>query len=700
MMLGKKFRGLRCGGPHSLATVTVGVGGIEALLVLGQLVLHAFDRHSPALAGLVSVIGGVLAVCFLGLGIRWVRRVALWRLRNRLILTYVFIGVIPVVLLMVMAIVTVRLFNGQFATFIVTSELRFQLNELEAVNETVAATVVSSVAAGTMPDKAVQSIRFAGSQRSLTVWAPGAGEPSVYTLPAGAAATSKPLPSLAQKSSSMVIEQGLHLRAWQTVTAGSRKLIVILSEPVQPEMLGRLAGDVGEITLNPPVTGSTPGEEKDLRAYNPGVRETQADPTPRIEPLAQAAVRIVAGSVGTPKGRWDRVVGFGMSLKAVDWHNGGNFDMMLSVRTRPSLLYGRLFSALGEFAGGTFTLLAMVALFFALIELVALITGIRLARTMTGSVAALYDATQHVNRGDLKHRIQVVNKDQLAALEMSFNSMTESMEKLIAERTQVQRWESELAIAQEVQAQLFPSESSPQLASLEVHGVCLPARTVSGDYYDFLPLGNENMGLAVGDISGKGISAALMMANLHSAVRVYEFGSVPPREAARATDGGSVVPEAAIRPPAAMLELLNLHLNFSTAPEKYATLFFAIWHGASHRLTYSNGGHPPPLIIGADGSMHKLETGGTVIGLLNHICWDEATIEMRPGDLLVAYSDGVTEPENEKGEFGAERLAELIRANRNLPLTSIAESVISAVQAWIGTAELPDDMLLVLARAR
>jgi sigma-B regulation protein RsbU (phosphoserine phosphatase) len=251
-----------------------------------------------------------------------------------------------------------------------------------------------------------------------------------------------------------------------------------------------------------------------------------------------------------------------------------------------------------------------------------------------------------------------------------------------------------------VQAQLFPPEAFQQLASLEVHGVCLPARTVSGDYYDLLPLGNENLGIAVGDISGKGISAALMMANLHSAVRVYEFGSVPPSEATSAIDGGSVVPEAAIRPPAAMLELLNLHMNFSTAPEKYATLFFAIWHGSSHRLTYSNGGHPPPLVIGADGSMRKLETGGPVIGLLNHIGWDEATIEMHPGDLLVAYSDGITEPENEKGEFGAERLAELIRTNRSLPLASMAELVISAVHAWIGTAELPDDILLVLARSR
>jgi sigma-B regulation protein RsbU (phosphoserine phosphatase) len=381
----------------------------------------------------------MLAVCFLALAVQWTRRVVLWRLRNRLIVTYVFIGVIPVVLLMFIVIVGVYLFDGQFATFMVISEMRSQLKALEAVNETAAGTVASLIAAGIPPDKAIQSIRIPGSQRSLTVWALGVGDSAVYTLPAGVAATSKPRPSLAGKSPSMVIEQGLHLRAWRTVTAGSREWVVILSEPLQQEMLGRLAGDFGEITFNPPFNGLVPSAEEGRHAYTPGVQETQSEPMLRIDPLVQKAARIEAGSVGTPKGCWDRVIGFSLTLKVADWYTGSDVDAMFSVRTRPSLLYGQLFMALGEFAGGTFALLAMVALFFALIELAALIICIRLARAMTGSVAALYEATQHVNRGNLKHRIQVVNHDQLAALETSFNSMTESMEKLLAERTRLRR---------------------------------------------------------------------------------------------------------------------------------------------------------------------------------------------------------------------------------------------------------------------
>ena len=205
--------------------------------------------------------------------------------------------------------------------------------------------------------------------------------------------------------------------------------------------------------------------------------------------------------------------------------------------TRPSLLYARLFQTMVEFGGAIWTLLIVLAIVFAIIELIALIVGVGLTRTMTRSVAELYGATQHINRGDLKHRITVTTQDQLAALESSFNSMSESLEQLIAEQKEKQRLENELAIAQEVQSQLFPKAMS-DLESLEVHGVCRPARTVSGDYYDFLPYGLDRLGIAVGDISGKGISAALLMATIHSAVRAYEIGRMPAMTAHLVAAGG------------------------------------------------------------------------------------------------------------------------------------------------------------------
>ena len=149
-----------------------------------------------------------------------------------------------------------------------------------------------------------------------------------------------------------------------------------------------------------------------------------------------------------------------------------------------------------------------------------------------------------------------------------------------------------------------------------------------------------------------------------------------------------------------LLSLLNHQLYEGTPAAKYATLFLGIYDGATRRLTYANGGHLPPILISDDGSSQLLDSGGTVVGLFDNVSYPEATVQLRAGDVLVAYSDGVTEPENDYGEFGEERLIQLVRANRHLPLERITEIVLGAVADWIGENEQPDDVTLVLARAR
>jgi phosphoserine phosphatase RsbU/P len=327
---------------------------------------------------------------------------------------------------------------------------------------------------------------------------------------------------------------------------------------------------------------------------------------------------------------------------------------------------------------------------------------------MTSSVAELYRATEHVNRGDLSHRIQINGHDQMAALEGSFNSMTGSLAKLIDEQKEKQRLENELSIAYEVQELLFPGEVT-NLPSLEVHGVCIPARTVSGDYYDFIPLGTDRMVLAVGDISGKGISAALLMATVHAFVRAYslepEMVLVPAAVQYQAEsqgdsrmyyrgDGGSESQLA----PAMLMTTLNYQLYRSTPAAKYATMFLGCYDPTARVLRYCNAGHLPPIIIRATGEAFPLDINGTVVGLFDGVTYDESTVVMQPGDIFVAYSDGVTEPENEFGEFGEDRLVALIKEHRRKPLPRIAEIVTGAVADWIGAAEQPDDVTIVLAR--
>jgi len=213
--------------------------------------------------------------------------------------------------------------------------------------------------------------------------------------------------------------------------------------------------------------------------------------------------------------------------------------------------------------------------------------------------------------------------------------------------------------------------------------------------------------LAVGDISGKGISAALLMATIHSAVRAYSLESMPqlrePVAVGAVAGSGRMMatwPEGIEVSPGALLALLNHQLYESTPAAKYATLFLAIYDGRSQTLTYSNGGHLPPILIGKDGAVRRLEAGGTVIGLFDGMTYEEDSVQMHPGEVFLAYSDGVTEPENEFGEFGEDRLIELVRENRQLPLPQIIQIVTAAVDTWIGDKEQPDDVTLVLARAR
>jgi len=500
---------------------------------------------------------------------------------------------------------------------------------------------------------------------------------------------------------------------------GEPPLTVISSEPLDQRLLQELATDLGEITLyasglNLQKVGDTvPTAPSSGVAVgggaSPGVSVTtrKADGSYVLdtgkEPLTPT---YTAGSLPPPVRSFDNQVTFATSIFVVNWATGDTSQpAAISVQTRFSKLYGRLFAALGDFAPAVEFVLLFVAIIFGVIELLALLVGVRLTRTMTRSVGELYGATQHVNRGDFSHRIEVKTKDQMAALETSFNSMTESIERLLTEQKEKQRLENELVIAQEVQAQLFPREVS-QLESLEVHGFCRPARTVSGDYYDFLCLNSDKLILAVGDVSGKGISAALLMATIHSAVRAYSLEGIPlMREpvAVGAAAKSELMPagsNGAETSPGYLLSLLNHQLFESTPLEKYATLFLGIYDGVEHTLTYSNGGHLPPVMVSENGNIRRLDRGGTVVGLFDNMNYEEGSVQVQRGEIFLAYSDGVTEPENDFGEFGEHRLVDLVRENRHLPLARISEVVTAAVDDWIGANEQPDDITLVLARAR
>ncbi|MGA2645703.1 MAG: SpoIIE family protein phosphatase [Candidatus Sulfotelmatobacter sp.] len=711
------------------------------LLVLELLLKRLAPVASDSLGGWVKFLLFDAALLFAILAFGALKRKILWRLRNRLIVTYVFIGVIPAVLLVVMGIITIYLFAGQFASFVVTSEINTQLRSMQAVNAAVSNELAARIEKGETPTaESLAGLRKrdrAWGRRRVGAWhgmrslpmSAGAQNPKPMSFPdffsqddgnvAKALRAGEPFKEIIRDNDE------LYLRVASVYEVGQEKLTVVTSEPLDRDLVADIAANLGEITLyatgislddnrqndrhesaskSPPLRSSGKPEKDEggivLSERKSGVRvkSDQQDLRPTF----------TVGALPAPSGMMDREITFGTPLPVIDWKTGERerAGALVKVRTRPSVLYSHLFAALGDIARGVEYILLAIIIFFAVIEIVALIIGTRMTSTVTGAVAQLYNATRNVDRGDFSHRIPVKSADQLAQLSLSFNSMTESIEKLILEQKEKQRLEGELAIAQEVQAQLFPRLVT-EIESLEIHGFCRPARTVSGDYYDFLTASSHKLILAVGDISGKGISAALLMATIHSAVRAYSVESLPQMRESLAVGalGGAdrimaAWPEGVEVSPGALLSLLNHQLYESTPPEKYATLFLGIYDGRSHQLTYSNGGHLPPILIGENGSVRRLEAGGTVVGLFDNMTYDEGSVEMQPGEIFVAYSDGVTEPENEFGEFGEERLIDLVGANRHLTLLQISQEVTSAVDNWIGANEQPDDITLVLARAR
>jgi phosphoserine phosphatase RsbU/P len=691
--------------------------GIDIALFALQELLGIFKvSYAQSLGGWVSVLSFAAIGLFVFLGFRWLRSKLLWRLRNRLIVTYMFIGVIPVALLVTMASITIYLFAGQFANFVVTSDLSSRLRSLQAVNAAIANELAARIVRGQPPTaESLEGLKRndpSFAPREICAWENG----KLLALWGGTkGAPAFDIPSFLGPHFSAIVGDrgGLYLRSASVLNSNSRKLVVISSEQLDRNLLDKTAADLGEIALyaanfeqRPMPIQASPGPDKSEDQYSVNISESKNG---LVVGTGQEELHLmfVAGHLPEASGAFDRVITFGTPLPVIEWATGQQKKVgaLLRVETRPSMLYARLFATFGDFVRGVELILFVVAITFSIIELLALFIGTRLTRSVTGAVAHLYQATKHINRGEFSHRIPVKSSDQLAALANSFNSMTASIEKLIEEQKAKQRLEHELAIAQEVQAMLFPQQIS-QLPSLEVHGFCRPARTVSGDYYDFLTVNPNRLILAVGDISGKGISAALLMATIHSAVRAYSIEGIPVlRETvAVGQSTSSAMGFSDLRglevSPSAMLSLLNHQLYQSTPMEKYATLFLGMYEARDRTLTYSNGGHLPPIILGGDGSLRRLDRGGTVVGLFEQVSYDEATVQLHRGETFLAYSDGVTEPENDFGEFGEQRLIELVQENRHLPLARISEIVTAAVDDWIGANEQPDDVTLVLARAR
>jgi sigma-B regulation protein RsbU (phosphoserine phosphatase) len=251
----------------------------------------------------------------------------------------------------------------------------------------------------------------------------------------------------------------------------------------------------------------------------------------------------------------------------------------------------------------------------------------------------------------------------------------------------------DLELAAEVQKRLLPERAPLLGGSTAMVGVSLPARSIGGDYYDFLDVGEQRIGIALADIAGKGIAAALIMAVVQASLRVI------------AADGSISLPVLAAK--------MNAFLHRSTGSNSYATFFYAQIDEKGRQLRYVNAGHNPPYLLrrmdarstdSADvlpAEIEELSTGGTVLGLFPQASYDEATVDLRPGDVVVVFTDGVTEALNSKEEeFGEDRLKQLLRQVVHLPVNEISSRISQEMKNWIQDAEQYDDLTFLVMKVQ
>ncbi len=286
--------------------------------------------------------------------------------------------------------------------------------------------------------------------------------------------------------------------------------------------------------------------------------------------------------------------------------------------------------------------------------------------TAWGSVELAVEAMQH-GVGDF-----VLKPWENARL---LQTLRTQIEKGQLKRTELRREQAELDEARAVGEALLP-RTIPQIPGLEIATTSQPVRSLGGDYFDVIELGDGKLGICIADVAGKGVPAALLMSNVQATVRTLG---------------------AELLPPAELVARLNRSVHRSTTPSKFVTLCYCVIDLKAHQVTYTDAGHCAPILVRASGEVVRLKAGGAVLGVFPEWTYEQAAVALEPGDRLVLFTDGVTEAANSRDEeFGEERLAQLISALRDRGAQELKNRILQTVSSFTG-GRAQDDATLVVA---
>lgn len=383
---------------------------------------------------------------------------------------------------------------------------------------------------------------------------------------------------------------------------------------------------------------------------------------------------------------WDKFRYFGGTLFGVTTLRGdhlNNTALFINLRVRWHDLRKEFVEGEDNVNLAVVISLGVVAALFLILEIFALFFGIRITEGFVSAVHQLDRGTKALASGNLDTVIDIPNEDELGDLASSFNEMTKAIRQGREDALANERLTRELETAREIQERLLPSEE-PVLPNFEVTGASIPSREIGGDYFDFLVRDKDHIGVAIGDVSGKGMPAALLMSNLQASLQ------------------GQVIHPSSV---SEVVKRVNNLIVGSTDPHMFATFFYGLLDTHKGTFASTNAGHNPPMVLRQDGEIELLKVGGLLLGMVGEVEYRQETITLEPGEIVVMYTDGITEavgPSAEEDDFeamfGEEALEEVIRRSSHLPAVGIKEAILDAVSQHTQGVAQSDDITLVVVR--
>jgi sigma-B regulation protein RsbU (phosphoserine phosphatase) len=629
-------------------------------ILVASLAFYAAESAGAALPCGLDVLARCVLFVYLAWGLvrlgRYLVRRLLWRIRTKLLVSYLFIAVVPLVLMVLLFGLAGVLFSGLVASHIVTAEVERRAVLLRTAAEAALADIAADDAgARASLDRHLESVRAANPDLVFALWRGDrvvAASPSApatlpeWTRPDGYAGLVR-----AKPEDDATLLTGLARR-------GDRALL--LQIPVDERLFAPLDQRMGIQFVTS--GGSVRREGRRVRVH----------------------IGDAARKMGVPASEKLTGISFPATPEARQWADG-KADLV------PMLFHFQPYDLLRRLAPGTFNMgdvlvkaLAAVAGVFLVMYFVAFVLGLMLARSITGNIHELYRGTERLRQGDFGNRIRVQSRDQLGDLAESFNVMAASMQGLLMEQAEKQRLEEELRIARQIQMSLLP-QGAVSLPGLRVSALCLPAAEVGGDYYDLLPLSPTRMGVLVADVSGKGTSAALYMAELKGLVlslsRIYDS-------------------------PARLLSEANRILAATLDPRSFITMTYAVVDTATQTMRYARAGHNPMIHLEAGtGRTRVLTPAGLGLGIDEGAKFDEileeAEVPLCSGDMFLFFTDGLSEAMNGRAElFGERRLRDVIESagNEGEEASVLKDRILAEIRRFVGDAAQNDDMTMVILK--